>query len=211
MFPLPKKNFHTHTHRTQGKRRNRFLPQRRNSKVRFVVLYIRHPKHLHDLWLWSWWLMGGKRCGWVERGWTYTENRRRQIDTSSHFCRADFGTKNKNHYMVVWRQRMARQICLHENKCKIYMPLVYGNTNQIHIFLTGYNYPASIQLVFFIAIITSRVRWSSKHFGFSSGKTEDTKWLSMSSRASCKVRGFVSWLFKCPRWDISGAIGRWGF
>lgn len=48
----------------------------------------------------------------------------------------------------------------------IYMCLVCVATPHTHFLLTSYNYPTSIQLVFFISIITSRVRWSSKHFGF---------------------------------------------
>lgn len=110
--------------------------------------------------------MGGKRCGWVERGWTYTENKMRQIDTSRYFWRADFGTKNKNHYMVVWRQSMARQICLHEKNAKYTFAFcVWQHESNSH-FSYRLQLPNFHSTRVFISIITSRVRWSSKHFGF---------------------------------------------
>lgn len=144
IFPLPQKNFHPHTER-KGKRRNRFLPQRRNSEVRFVVLYIRHPKHSHDLGIVVKPMADANgmrgRCGWVERGWTFTENNMRQIDTSRHFWRVRLWKKKQKVTTRVWRQRMARQIYLHERSAIIlflyniiYMRLV---SLQTHFLLTG--------------------------------------------------------------------------
>ena len=52
--------------------------------------------------------MGGRRCGWVERGWTFTKNKMTQIDTSRHSLEGQTLEAKTKKVKTVSRQGMAK-------------------------------------------------------------------------------------------------------
>ena len=158
---------------------------------------------------------GGGVVGWKEDGHT-------EYEKNSFIKTLLEGTLLKQRQKQMLKQYAGQgwqgQICLHEKNAIIlfiyniiYMRLVYGNSNQIHFLLTGYNYPTSIQLVFFHLNnhFPSEMILEALLDGHQVKKRIPSGFPCHHGRlAKCEVS--CPGCLKGPRWDISGAIGRWG-